>query len=137
MSKNRFVGFIIFFCFMLVANAIAQQQHGSTNEASIVGDWNITFAVSGQTASGTMSLRTEAGGLAGNIGTPHTGPGTLHDVKWSDGKLTTTCVFEQHESILLAGELKDGALAGTFQTEGREGTWKATRGSAPASSSNH
>ena len=136
MSRNRFVALIIF-CFMLVTSAIGQQQHGSSNEPSIVGDWNITFAVSGQTASGTMSLRTEAGSLAGNIGTPHTGPGTLHDVKWADGKLTATCVFEQHESILLAGELKDGALAGTFQTEGREGTWKATRSNAAAASSNH
>ena len=136
MSRNRFVALIIF-SLMLAASAIAQQQHGSNNEPLIVGDWNITFAVSGQTASGTMSLRTEAGNLAGNLGTPHTGLGTLHDAKWSDGKLTATCVFEQHESILLAGELKDGALAGTFQTEGREGTWKATRNTATASSSSH
>lgn len=135
MSRNRSVALIIF-CFTLVIGAIGQQQHGSTNEASIVGDWNITFAVSGQTASGTMSLRREAGDLAGNIGTAHTGPGTLRDLKWSDGKLTTTCVFEHHESIILIGELKDGRLGGTFQTEGREGTWEATRGTAPALSSN-
>ena len=57
----------------------------------------------------------------------HTGPGKLQGGKFAAKKLSVTCVFEQHESIVLAGELQGEKLVGTFQTEGREGTWEATR----------
>lgn len=136
MCRNKFVWLVVSIA-ILAASAIALPQHDGAASPSIVGDWKITFAVSGQTASGTMSFRMESGSLVGNIVTAHTGPGTLHDLKWSDGKLTATCVFDHHDSIVLAGDLKHGELAGTFQTEGRDGTWEATRGTASASSSNH
>jgi hypothetical protein len=135
MCRNKFVGRILFLA-ILATSAFAVPQHGGTGQPSIVGDWKITFAVSGQTASGTLSFRMEGGDLVGNLVTAHTGPGTLRNLKWSDGKLTATCVFDHHDSIALSGELKHGELTGTFQTEGREGTWEATRGTASAASSN-
>jgi hypothetical protein len=136
MFSSKFVGLILS-CVILATSAMALPQQGSDGQASIVGDWKITFAVSGQTVSGTLSFHMEGGDLVGNVVTAHTGPGTLHDLKWSDGKLTATCVFDHHDSVILAGELKHGELAGTFQTEGREGTWEATRGTTSALPSNH
>jgi hypothetical protein len=35
--------------------------------------------------------------------------------------------FPSHESIDVTGSLKDGKLTGEFRTEGRQGTWEATR----------
>jgi len=49
---------------------------------------------------------------------------------WSHNKLTGICVFDKHEAIALAGELRDGKLAGTFRTEGMDGKWEAVRASA-------
>ena len=55
------------------------------------------------------------------------GPEKLTDGKFAASKLSATCVFDRHESIALMGELQGEKLVGTFQTEGREGKWEATR----------
>jgi hypothetical protein len=81
-----------------------------------------------------MSFQRKDGNLTGTVESHHTGPGKLENLKWQNGRLSATCVFEKHESIALEGELKDGKLSGTFHTEGRDGTWEATRaasGQAP------
>ncbi len=134
MYRRVFVGITFLFFFMIATSAVAFDSAASN---AIVGDWNIKFAVSGQTVSGTMSIRNDGGMLAGDLVTAHTGPGTLRDLKWTDGKLTTTCVFERHDSISLKGEVKGDGLAGTFHTEGMEGTWEATRSAGSTPAANH
>ena len=121
---------------LLVGSAFAQ--HGTKAAKSIEGDWAITFNIAGQSASGTMSFQLNDGNLTGTVESHHTGPGKLENLKWQNGKLSATCVFEKHDSIALEGELKDGKLVGTFHTEGRDGTWEATRGtSAQAPEARH
>ena len=124
MHTSRFA--VVLACALLLAGAAAQPQHGSTTRKSLAGDWQVTFTIQGQTASGTMSFQKVKGKWTGTVDTAHTGHGTLRDLRWSHNKLTATCVFEKHESIALDGELKDGKLGGKFNTEGREGTWEAT-----------
>jgi hypothetical protein len=78
----------------------------------------------------------EGENVTGTIETAHTGPGTVQDGKWIDGKLSATLVFEKHESIALTGGLKtdkDQKLEGEFRTEGRTGNWQAERASDKAS----
>jgi hypothetical protein len=57
----------------------------------------------------------------------HTGPGTIRDGKWDDGKLSFTLDFNKHESIVVSGVLKEGKLAGEFSTEGFTDKWEATK----------
>lgn len=97
---------------------------------SIGGDWAVTFTVQGQTVPGQMAFHADGDKLTGTLDTEHTGHGTLEGGAWSHDKLTGICVFEHHEAIALAGELRDGKLAGTFRTEGMDGKWEAVR--APA-----
>lgn len=113
---------------LLVSTAFAQ--HETKPAKSINGDWAITFNIAGQSASGTMSFQTKDSNLSGTIESHHTGPGKLENLKWQNGKLSATCVFEKHDSIALEGELKDGKLSGAFHTEGMDGTWEATRASS-------
>ena len=126
MNSRITVGRILGFAFLL-ASSMASAQQGTQPSGSIAGQWNITFAVQGQTASGTLNLAVEGETLTGTVATAHTGPGKLQDGKFAAKKLHAICVFEQHDSIALTGELQGDRLVGTFQTEGREGTWEATR----------
>ena len=112
---------------LTLAGSVASAQHGTRPSGSIAGEWNITFAVQGQTASGTLNLSVEGDALTGTVETAHTGPGKLRDGRFANKKLSATCVFEHHDSIALTGELQGEKLAGTFHTEGMEGTWEATR----------
>ena len=100
----------------------------ATAEQSITGDWIIHFQAGKQNVSGSLQLQTEGERLTGTIETAHTGPGTIQNGKWSNQKLSATCVFEKHENVILEGELKgDGTLAGKYTTEGRTETWQAER----------
>jgi hypothetical protein len=112
---------------LLLAGSVASAQQSTQPPSSIAGEWNITFRVQGQTASGTLTLAVQGETLTGKVETHHTGPGKLQNGKFAAKKLSVTCVFEQHDSIALTGELQGEKLVGTFQTEGREGTWEATR----------
>lgn len=112
---------------LILAGSVASAQHGAQSPASIAGEWNITFTLQGQSASGSLTLALEGETLTGTVETHHTGPGKLRDGKFSAAKLSATCVFEHHESIALSGELHGEKLVGTFHTEGNDGTWEATR----------
>jgi hypothetical protein len=125
--NSRIAVRIIFALGLLLASSVALAQQGPQPSGSIAGEWNITFSIQGQTATGTLTLAVEGETLTGTVETHHTGPGKLRDGKFAAKKLSVTCVFEQHDSIALAGELQGEKLVGTFQTEGREGTWEATR----------
>lgn len=121
---------------LVVAVVMASAQQSSPPSGSIAGEWNITFSVQGQTASGTLTLAVAGETLTGTVETHHTGAGKLQDGKFAANKLTVTCVFEQHESIALKGEVQGDKLVGTFQTEGREGTWVATRATKASAATN-
>ena len=95
---------------------------------SVTGDWIIHFQAGKQNVSGNLHLEAAAEQLTGTIETAHTGPGTIQSGKWSNQKLSATCVFANHENVVLEGELKsDGTLAGKYTTEGRTETWNAER----------
>ena len=113
-------------CCSLAAVAQGAAKDSSAN-GSIEGNWTVTFSVQGQTVSGTMAFHAEGEKLSGTVETTHTGRGALRGGAWLHGKMSGVCVFEQHEAIALAGELRDGKLAGTFRTEGMDGTWEAVR----------
>ena len=98
----------------------------------IDGNWTVTFTVQGQTVSGQMAFHAQGEKLSGTVESAHTGRGTLSGGAWVHQKLSGICVFENHDAIAVAGELRDGKLAGTFETEGMNGTWEAVRAGAGA-----
>ena len=85
------------------------------------------YRIAGQTAAVSMSFDVKDSVVTGTITSEHTGPGTVTDGKWEDGKLSCTLTFEKHESIKFWGGFKDGKLSGEFATEGMTGTWTAAR----------
>src|SRR5436309_8621616 len=89
----------------------------------VKGDWDVSFAIAGQTADGTFSFDVDGKTLTGTVFTEHTGKGTITNGTFDNNKLSCTLKFEKHESIALKGELKDDQLSGTFATEGMTGTW--------------
>ena len=97
---------------------------------SINGAWTVTFAIQGQTVSGQMTFQAHGEKLGGSVETQHTGQGTLDGGAWSHNKLSGIYVFETHEAIAIAGELREGKLAGVFRTEGLDGKWEAVRADA-------
>jgi hypothetical protein len=111
----------------MLASSVASAQQGTQPSGAIAGEWNITFSVQGQSVPRTLVLAVSGETVTGTVETQHTGPGKLQDGKFAASKLSATCVFERHESIALMGELQGEKLVGTFQTEGREGKWEATR----------
>ena len=120
----------IFVSLGLLGVAVAAQPDPATAGNSIAGDWIVRFSVENQTVPGKMVLKMDGDKVTGTIETAHTGPGTVQDGKWSDGKLAATLVFEKHESIALTGGIPAGKnlkLEGQFSTEGRTGKWEAER----------
>lgn len=111
----------------LMCSAMALTQSGPEASSAINGKWTVSFTIQGQTVSGELAFHAQGEKLTGTVDTQHTGHGTLEDGKWTNNKLAATCTFEKHESIALAGELKDGELSGTFHTEGMDGVWQAVR----------
>ena len=104
-----------------VPNASVQK----TGPDSINGPWTVTFTIQGQTVSGQMSFQADGEKLGGSMETQHTGHGTLNGGAWSHNKLSGIYVFESHEAIAIAGEFREGKLAGVFRTEGLDGKWEA------------
>ncbi|MFL6513387.1 MAG: hypothetical protein ACJ8M1_00005, partial [Chthoniobacterales bacterium] len=122
----------------LASLALGQQQAPPppVTAGPISGDWTIHFHAGHQTASGDLHLHADGEQLTGTVETPHTGPGTVQNGKWTNQKLEATLVFERHESVVLKGELNtDGILTGNYTTEGRTETWQAERKTAAESSS--
>ena len=94
---------------------------------SVSGTWDITFKMGEHTGEGTMTLKLDGDKVTGTVETAHTGPGTLSNGTYKDGKLSFTADFAKHESINFTGEINDGKIQGEFATEGMTGTWAATR----------
>jgi hypothetical protein len=94
---------------------------------SISGEWNVTFFVHERKTPATFTLKVDGTTVTGSAYSDHTGPGTIRDGKYADGKLSFTLDFKKHESIVVNGALKDGKLAGEFTTEGFTDKWEATK----------
>ena len=93
----------------------------------VSGDYDITFSVAGQGASGTMNLKLDGKKVTGTVDTAHTGHGLVTDGKWEGGKFTCTVKFTSHEDVVMSGGEKDGKLSGEFKAEGNTGQWVATK----------
>ena|ERR1043166_3863477 len=93
----------------------------------ISGDWNVTFHVHENRVPATFSFRLDGTKVTGTAYSDHTGPGTIRDGSWADGKLNFTLDFQKHESIVVHGEMKEGKLTGEFSTEGFTESWEAVK----------
>jgi hypothetical protein len=103
-------------------------QAPNTNQSDpISGAWDVSFFVNGKAHPSAFDLKLEGTKITGTAFSDHTGPGTVRDGTWSDGKLSFTLDFKKHESIAIKGTLKDGKLAGEFTTEGFTSNWEARR----------
>jgi len=94
---------------------------------SIAGEWKVTFHVHEMKTPATFSFALDGTKLTGTANSDHTGPGTIRDGKYENGKLSFTLDFKKHESIAVTGVLKDGQLTGEFTTEGFTDKWDAVR----------
>ena len=93
----------------------------------VSGEWNVTFHVHEMKTPAKFNFKLDGAKVTGTAYSDHTGPGTIRDGKYADGKLSFTLDFAKHESIAVTGALKDGQLAGEFTTEGFTDKWEATR----------
>ena len=101
---------------------------GSTQKSDpISGDWDVTFKVGNSVTPATFTFLLDGDKVTGTAFSAHTGPGTIRDGSWIEGKLNFTLDFKAHESIAISGNLQDGKLAGEFRTEGFVSTWEATK----------
>jgi hypothetical protein len=104
-----------------------QQTSSPSQSDPISGAWDVSFFVNGKAHPSTFDLKLEGAKVTGTAFSDHTGPGTVRDGSWSEGKLSFTLDFKKHESIAVKGALKDGKLAGEFTTEGFTSDWEAKR----------
>ena|SRR5436190_15054496 len=93
----------------------------------ISGEWNVSFFVHESKTPATFTLKLEGTKITGTAYSDHTGPGTVRDGKWDQGRLSFTLDFKKHESIAITGSLKDGKLLGEFTTEGFTEKWEAVK----------
>ncbi len=99
----------------------------SDSDDPISGEWNVSFFVNGQTTPATFNLKLEGNKITGTAFSEHTGPGTIRDGSWDNGKLSFTLDFKKHDSVAIKGALQEAKLAGEFTTEGFTSNWEAQR----------
>lgn len=105
----------------------SHQAAAADNQDPISGEWNVTFYVHEHKTPASFTFKVEGTTVTGTAYSDHTGPGTIRDGKYADGKLSFTLDFKKHESIVVTGALKDGKLSGDFSTEGFTDKWEATK----------
>ena len=93
----------------------------------ISGEWNVSFFVNGQTTPATFNLKLEGNKITGTVYSEHTGPGTIRDGSWDNGKLSFTLDFKKHDSVVITGSLQEAKLVGEFTTEGFTSNWEAKK----------
>ena len=132
---------IIFTAILLTACSMIAKRHAAfignerTTPASIAnddsdpisGEWNVSFFVHDTTTPATFNLKLAGTKVTGTVYSEHTGPGTVREGKWAEGKLALMLDFKNHESIAVDGAIKDGKLAGEFHTEGFTARWEAKK----------
>jgi len=111
----------------LLANNRPESTTVAQDSDPISGEWNVSFFVHDTTTPATFDLKLAGTKVTGMVYSEHTGPGTVREGKWTDGKLTLIFDFKNHESIAVDGAIKDGKLAGEFHTEGFTAKWEGKR----------
>lgn len=99
----------------------------ANNQDSISGEWNVTFYVHENKTPASFTFNVDGTTVTGTAYSDHTGPGTIREGKYADGKLSFTLDFKKHESIVVNGVFKEGKLSGEFSTEGFTDKWEATK----------
>jgi hypothetical protein len=106
----------------------AQQTPEQKKETDpISGKWDASFSAQGTTIPATFDLKLDGTKVTGTVNADYTGPGTIRDGGWADGKLTFTMEFEKRESIAINGTLKEGKLVGEYTTQGFTSNWEAVK----------
>ena len=118
--------------FLSACSAIARHHDEAFRPANdqsdpISGEWDVSFFVHEKKTPATFTLKLEGTKITGTAYSDHTGAGTVRDGKRVDGKLSFTLDFKKHESIAIAGLVKDGKLVGQFTTEGFTEKWEAVK----------
>ena len=109
------------------ANERANSAPIADDSDPISGEWNVSFFVHDTTTPATFDLKLAGTKVTGTVYSEHTGPGTVREGKWAEGKLALILDFKNHESIAVDGAIKDGKLAGEFHTEGFTARWEAKK----------
>ena len=130
-----FTGILLTACSAIAKHHAAFTANERTTSAPIAnddsdpisGEWNVSFFVHDTTTPATFNLKLAGTKVTGTVYSEHTGPGTVREGKWADGKLALMLDFKNHESIAVDGAMKDGKLAGEFHTEGFTARWEAKR----------
>ena len=130
-----FTGILLTACSAIAKHHAAFTANERTTSAPIAnddsdlisGEWNVSFFVHDTTTPATFNLKLAGTKVTGTVYSEHTGPGTVREGKWADGKLTLMLDFKNHESITVEGAMKDGKLAGEFHTEGFTAKWEAKK----------
>lgn len=93
----------------------------------ISGNWNTSLVAAGNsTFTLTMKLKLEKDKVTGSYESTHVGSGKISKGTWAANKLNLT-LETNHGPITLAGELKQGKLAGKFNSGPMQGTWQASK----------
>ena len=101
----------------------------ANNDADpISGEWTVSFFVGDTTTPATFNLKLAGAKVTGTVYSEHTGPGTVREGKWADGKLTLMLDFAKHESLAVNAVMKDGKLVGeASHPRGQPFKWEAKR----------
>ena len=74
-----------------------QAPAGTQSSDAISGEWNVTFHVHEMKTPATFTFKLNGAQITGTAYSDHTGPGTIRDGKYADGKLSFTLDFQKHE----------------------------------------
>src|SRR6185312_5681968 len=102
-------------------------QNEKMDSDPISGEWDVSFYVKTTTTPARFTLKLDGANVTGTAESAHTGPGTVRDGAWKEGKLSFTLDFAKHESIAIKGHLEGDKLVGEFTTEGFTAKWDAKK----------
>ena len=108
--------------------AKAWQKNKSKPKPDLIsGNWNTSLVAAGNsTFTLTMKLKLEKDKVTGSYESDHVGSGKISKGTWAANKLRLT-LETNHGPITLTGDLKQGKLAGKFNSGPMQGTWQAGR----------
>lgn len=108
--------------------AEAWQKNKSKPKRDLIsGNWTTSLVAAGNsTFTLTMKLKLEGDKLTGSYESDHVGSGKISKGTWAANKLSLT-LETNHGPITLTGDLKQGKLAGKFNSGPMQGTWQANK----------